>query len=123
MDPETKLNVGDRLVVMSSAEAWSRYGDARDDKIFFQEEGGYSLGRTPDYFADYEGRVATIIRVDKVMEGHFHYYVDIDAGYGAWCPAMFSGYASDDEAIEPPDPMSMWYFLGIEENRNPRKRK
>lgn len=125
MDPETKLNVGDRLVVMSSAEAWSRYGNARENMILFQEEGGYSLNRARDYLDDFEGRVATIIRADEVMEGHFHYYVDIDAGPGemAWCPAMFSGYASDDEVIEPPDPMSMWYFLGIEENRNPRKGK
>lgn len=123
MDPNTKFNVGDRLIVLSLDEAYRKYWNGEAAEIVFPEEkAGYSLGRLANYFKEYEGRVATIIRAVEVCSDHFHYYIDIDVDGLAWCPTMFSGYA-DEEDIEPPDPMSMWYFLGIEENRNPRKKK
>lgn len=123
MDPNTKFSVGDRLIVVSLSEAMDKYWNAETGEIVFPEEKvEYKLGRDTDFFKNFEGRVATIIRADEVATNHFHYFIDIDPEGWAWCPTMFSDYA-DEETIEPPDPMSMWYFLGIEENRNPRKGK
>ena len=128
MDPNTKLKVGDRLIVMSLAEAERLYDVSRDaygvsEIIFPEEKPEYSLGRSFDFVREHEGRIVTIARVEENRSNHFHYFVDTDTDQEgwAWCPSMFSGYA-DEETVEPPDPMSMWYFLGITENRNPRKK-
>lgn len=119
MRPDAVLKEGE-IVRLITPEIAARLYTPIGDNIRFPEENSYTLKIPVDTLIMYGGRLARIYRAIKVCD-HFHYYVQIaESGKvlnTQFCPAAFVVCGEDESAeideLTPPDPESMWYFLGV----------
>lgn len=119
MRPDAVLKEGE-IVRLIEPEIAARLYTLIGDNISFPEENPYTLKIPVNTLCMYGGRLARISKAVKVC-GHFHYFVQIaESGEMLnvqFCPAAFMIYDEDEGAeiaeLTPPDPESMWYFLGV----------
>lgn len=119
MRPDAVLKEGE-IVRLITPEIAARLYTPIGDNISFPEENPYALKIPVNTLCMYGGRLVRIHKVVKVC-GHFHYFVQIaESGEVLniqFCPAAFVVCGEDESAeideLTPPDPESMWYFLGV----------
>lgn len=116
MKPDAVLKRGDYVGLITLGEAERLY-TTTGDCIIFPETGGYTLNIPKNVLKEFGGMLVLIHETAKVC-GHFHYFIQIAATGQIlnvqFCPAAFEACdAAETAEIPPPDPESMWYFLGV----------